>query len=219
VVPGAGQHVLGQRRKWAYFALEVAGWAFYVERRRAGGLYRDRYRDFAWENARMQGGARIDGDFEYYETLGYWTSSGAFDSDALTAGVQPELDLSTYNGFVWDRAVGLFLGGATSVPVTDPAYQSALAYYAQEAYGEPMLWDWSAEPGARSEFSGLVEESDSRFNQATTLLGVVLANHLLSAGDAYVSSRRGPGEARVRVAPSGTPGARWDVVLSLRAPR
>ena len=45
VVPGAGQHVLGQRRKWAYLALEVAGWAFFVERRSAGSDYRNRYRE------------------------------------------------------------------------------------------------------------------------------------------------------------------------------
>jgi hypothetical protein len=82
-----------------------------------------------------------------------------------------------------------------------------------------MLWDWSAALGAQSEFSGLVEASDSRFRQATTLLGVVLANHLLSAGDAFVSSRRGPGAARIRVVPRDAAGSPWDVVLMIRAPR
>ncbi len=219
VVPGAGQHVLGQRRKWAYFALEIAGWAFFVERRGAGSDFRDRYRDFAWDNARVQGSTRVDGDFKYYETLTHWARSGAFDGDALTAGLQPELDTGTYNGSVWSLAARLFLPSGTSVPPSDPAYQSGLAYYGQEAYGAEMLWDWSGEPGAQSEFSGLVETSDSRFRQATTVLGVVLANHLLSAGDAFVSSRREPGAARIRVATSAAPGSQWDLVLMIRAPR
>ena len=42
-LPGAGQHVLGQKRKWAYLAAEVLGWALYFERRGAGSEYRDRY--------------------------------------------------------------------------------------------------------------------------------------------------------------------------------
>ena len=218
VVPGAGQHVLGQRRKWAYLALEVAAWTFFVERRGAGSDYRDRYRDFAWANARVQGATRVDGDFSYYETLSYWARSGAFDSDALTTGLQPELDDGTYNGSIWSLAARLFLPSGMSVPPSDPAYQSALAYYSQEAYGEEMLWDWSGVPGAQSEFSGLVEASDRRFRQATTVLGVVLANHLLSAGDAFVSSRGEP-TVRIRVAPSEAPGSQWDVVLTVRAPR
>ena len=219
VVPGAGQHVLGQRRKWAYLALEIAGWAFFVERRGAGSDFRDRYRDFAWQNARAPGSARVDGDFEYYETLTHWARSGSFDGDALTSGLQPELDTSTYNGSVWSLAARLFLPTGTTVPPSDPAYQSALAYYGQEAYGSEMLWDWSGAPGAQSEFSGLVEASDGRFRQATTVLGVVLANHLLSAGDAFVSSRGEPGAARIRVATSAVRGSQWDVVLMIRAPR
>jgi len=39
-LPGAGQHVLGQKRKWAYAALEVVGWAVFLERRSAGNDYR-----------------------------------------------------------------------------------------------------------------------------------------------------------------------------------
>jgi hypothetical protein len=218
VLPGAGQHMLGQRRKWAYLALEVAGWAFFVERRGAASGFRDRYRDFAWENARAQGATRVDGDFAYYETLSYWARSGAFDTDVLTAGVQPELDTGTYNGSVWSLAARLFLPGGTSAPPSDPAYPDALAYYGQEAYGDEMLWDWSGTAGAQSEFSGLVEASDSRFRHATTVLGVVLANHILSAGDAFVSSRGEP-FARIRVEPSDAPGSQWDVVLMVRAPQ
>lgn len=214
VLPGAGQHVLGQRRKWLYLALEVGGWAFFLERRHGGAEYRDRYRDFAWSNARFQSGGRVDGDFGYYETLTHWTRSGAFDRDGGTPGVQPELDPATYNGSVWDLAASLFLAGGPGASESDPGYPSALAYYLGRAYGPELLWDWTTALGAQAEFSRLVDMSDDRFRQATTLLGVVIANHLLSAVDAYVSAGS-PSAARLRVVPSYVPGATWALQLTL----
>lgn len=219
VLPGAGQHVLGQNRKWLYFALEAGAWAFYLERRRAGGDYRDRYRDFAWDRARVQGGARVDGDFGYYETLAHWLQSGVYDRDATTTGVQPELDPATFNGSIWSLAARIYLSGDVGAPETEPAFPSALAYYADRAYGPEMLWDWSGEPGAQAEYSGLVDASDRRFRQATTLLGVVIANHLLSSVDAYVSSRGGPAGAAIRVVPGQTPGSAWGLLLTIPTPR
>jgi hypothetical protein len=214
-LPGAGQHVLGQPRKWAYVALEVAGWAFFIERRRAGGRYRDRYRDFAWENGRIQSGSRVDGDFDYYERLAHWTRSGAFDRDASSPGVQPELDDATFNGSVWSLATRIH--GASGVPEADPAYQSALAYYAAQAYGAELLWDWTGAPGTQVEYAGLLDTSDSRFRQATTVLGVVIANHIVSAADAYVSSRS-RSAVRLRVIPDPVTGA-WSAVATVAYPR
>lgn len=218
VLPGAGQHVLGQQRKWVYLALEIGGWAFFLERRHAGEEYRDRYRDFAWDNARVQGSSRSDGEFDYYETLTHWARSGAFDRDATTSGVQPELDVTAYNGSVWDLAARLFLSGGVGSSESDPGYPSALAYYTQKAYGPEMLWDWTGVPAAQAEFARLVDVSDSRFRQATTVLGAVIANHLLAAVDAYVSAG-GPPAARLRVVPGAFPGVTWGVELSLRPPR
>jgi hypothetical protein len=215
LVPGAGQHVLGQRRKWLYFTLEVAGWAFFVERRHAGADYRRRYRDFAWENGRIQSGARVDGDFGYYETLTHWTASGSFDRDPGTAGVQPELDPATYNGSVWELASQIF--GADTVQAV-PAYQNALAYYSLRAYGTEMLWDWSGTTGAQQEFSGLVDTSDRRFQQATNVLGAVLVNHLAATIDAFLSARTS-GAARLGVQPAAVPGAGWMAVLTVVPPR
>ncbi|MGE0161002.1 MAG: hypothetical protein AB7T31_16500 [Gemmatimonadales bacterium] len=217
LLPGAGQHLLGQNRKWAYLALEVAGWAFFAERRIAGGDYRARYRDLAWERARIQGGARMDGDFAYYERLVHWTRSGAYDADAGTPGLQPELDESTFNGSVWSLATRIH--AATGLPETDPAYQSALAYYSGHAYGTEFLWDWSGTPGAQSEYAELLDTSDSRFRQATTILGVIIANHVLSATDAYLSARGRVDAPRLRVAPDDTVGSRWSVLLTVPLPR
>jgi len=217
VLPGAGQHLLGQNRKWAYLALEVAGWAFFVERRLAGSDYRDRYRDFAWETGRIHGAFRIDGDFEYYERLVHWTRSGAFDGDDGAPGIQPELDATTFNGSVWSLATRIY--GATGLPESDPAYQNALAYYSGRAYATEFLWDWSGEPGAQSEYAELLDTSDSRFRQATTVLGVIIANHVLSATDAYLSARGGATAPRLRIVPEATIGSRWGVLLTVPLPR
>jgi hypothetical protein len=216
VLPGAGQHVLGQRRKWIYAALEVVGWTVFFERRSAGGDYRDRYRDFAWDVGRIQTGTRVDGDFDYYETLSHWTASGAYDLDAATSGVQPETDPSTYNGSIWERATQIYVPGGGPVPETDPGYLSALAYYAERAYDTAFLWDWSGSSGGRQELAHLIEESDSRFRQATTALGVVIANHLVSAADAYLSARGRPAPLQLDLFPevrAGEPG--WSAVVSV----
>lgn len=216
LLPGAGQHVLGQDRKWVYAALEVVGWVVFFERRGAGNDYRDRYRDFAWERARIQGTQRVDGDFDYYETLTHWTASGLFDADASQSGVQPETDPSTYNGSIWALASQIFIPGGGPVPETDPAYQSALEYYTERAYGTAFLWDWSGSPGGRQELGELIEATDDRFRQATTALGAVIANHVVSAVDAYLSARGRSAPARLGFTPAPHVGrGAWSAVLSV----
>ena len=216
ILPGVGQHVLGQRRKWIYGALEAVGWFAFVERRRAGGEYRNRYRDFAGEEGRIQSGGRIDGDFDYYETVSKWESSGSFDTDTGLSGVQPEMDPATYNGSIWILASQIFIPGGGPVPETDPAFHGALEYYGQRAYGSNFLWDWSQGSGGRQEFGGLIKASDDRFRQATSALGVVIANHLLSAGDAYLSSRGRGVPARIGFVPNPLAGGpTWSAVLTV----
>ena len=188
-LPGAGQHVLGQRRRWAYLALEVLGWSLYIERRGAGADFRDRYRDLAWNEARIQSGTRIDTGFAYYATLTDWTRSGAFDREPTVPGLQPEEDPTTFNGSIWDLAARIFLPGGTGVPESSPSYQRAVEYYTERAYATEFLWDWTTTGGAQQEFIRLITEGDDRFRQATTMLGVVLANHVMSSVDAYLSAR------------------------------
>jgi hypothetical protein len=214
-LPGAGQHALRQDRKWVYLALEVAGWALWVERRASAADYRTRYRDFAWERGRIQSGPRMDGDFDYYERLSKWTRSGAFDADPSSSGVQPELDVSTYNGSIWALASGIFFPPGPLPAPGEPAYQSALAYYQDRAYGAALLWDWTSVPADRQELGRLITESDNRFGHATTVLGAVIANHLLSAADAYLSARGRVGQARIRVLPAQGLAPGWALVLSL----
>jgi len=219
-LPGAGQHVLGQRRKWAYLAVEVAAWTVWAERRASAHDYRDRYRDYAWSAARIQSGSRVDGEFEYYETMTKWSRSGSFDADPTVSGVQPEADPGTYNGSIWSLASQIYFPGPPPPP-TDPAYQSALAYYQQRAYDTAFLWDWTTGSGEQGELARLIHASDDRFGHATTALGAVIANHLFSAVDAYLSARGRASPAQLSVVPDVAPrsqAGRWLLLLSFGAP-
>ena len=93
------------------------------------------------------------------------------------------------------------------------AYQSALAYYDVRAYDSAFLWDWSAVPGGREELGQLISASDDRYRQATTALGLVIANHLISAADAYLSARGGRPSVRLGFEPRMTVGGpAWSAV-------
>ena len=210
VLPGSGQLKQGKRRGWAYLAVEAVGWWAYANRRGAGNDARDRYRDFAWENARLQGGARVEGGFEYYEAMSNWQRSGSFDADTGAGGVQPEMDATTYNGTIWARAQRLFLPGGATVPDSDPSYRAALEYYGDRAFGTALLWDWTGTGDAQVRFGELIEESDDRFREATNVLGIVIANHVLSAVDAYLAGRGTRSRIDVRVhRPAPSAPMRW----------
>jgi hypothetical protein len=215
LVPGAGEWTLGRHRAWFFAAAEIASWAWYLDRRRGGNHFRTAYRDLAWDRGRTRAAPRVEGDFNYYETLSKWTRSGAFDADPLTPGTQPEPDESTYNGTQWRLARGIFLQGGEGTP-GDPAYARALEYYRDRAYDEEFLWDWSADPSAREDFKKLIRKSDDRFRQATTALGVVIANHVISAIDAFVLGRASADAARIELVP-GRPQARsgWTATIRL----
>ena len=189
VLPGAGQHVIGQERRWLYLGLEAAGWFAYVNRRSAGADATHAYRDFAWDRARLQAEPRMDGDFDYYETLSKWQQSGAFDEDLGQVGVQPEVDAATFNGSIWSLASSLFLGGMPVLSPTDPQYLRALAYYEENAYDNAYLWEWRGRGADQDAYRSLITDSDEKYRQARHVMGAIIANHVVSAVDAFVSAR------------------------------
>lgn len=215
-LPGTGQLRDGKRRGWAYLALEAVAWGAWGQRRHRAGVLRTEYRDLAWESGRIRSGARVDGDFPYYERLSTWPRSGAYDAGP-DPGLQPETDPGSYNGYVWSLAAGQFLGGRPPDPGSD-GYARALDYYRTRAYGEAFLWDWSTDPDAQARVADLIEQSDERFREATVVLGAVLANHLVSAVDAYLSTSLDLQPTSLRVAPglNGPPGA-WRISLHIGA--
>ena len=220
LLPGAGQLVRGQRRWVAYAAAEAVAWYVHLDTRGRGLDLRDAYRALAWEVPRGRTGPPVVDDFEYYERMGTWTRSGAWDVDDASPGVQPETDPETYNGAVWTRAEEIFLGAGGAEP-GDPAWSRALEYYRERAYPPELLWDWSGTGAARERFTNLIRESDDELGDATMMLGLIALNHLVSAADAFVSGRLrettgGRVDAGLAFVPLSGPRPRPDGMLAFR---
>ena len=190
LVPGWGQYQQGRRRWIAYVGLELTAAYLHFDRKSDARRLRRRYRDLAWNEARGGGpqSARKDGDFVYYETLTKWVRSGAFDVDPGLPGLSPETDPATFNGSIWSLAVEIFNLDHTN-PGMSPGYAGALAFYQDRAYGPDFLWDWSGSPGSQQRFGDLIQESDGRFRAARQALGLLVANHLASALDGFITAR------------------------------
>ena len=192
VLPGWGQRRLDQARWWGFLAVEVIGWGLLFERQRTGHDFRTRYRDLAWFVARRGTlGERMDGDFEYYEALGKYRASGAFDADLYMGGVQPETDTTTFNGAIWSLANEIFLVPGEQGPLGpgSPEYEHAMEYYASRSIGSEFQWDWNGDEVSRAEYDRLIRRSDAALRQVTTVVGVILANHLAAAFDAFITAR------------------------------
>lgn len=212
VLPGAGQAALGLKRWVAYGLLEAGLWGMHLEARADVRSLRSRYRDLAWEEARdASPEPRQDGDWGYYETMSRYLASGTYDSDLESEGLQPETADGTYNGSVWALAQALYLPSGTGGPGS-PGYDRALAYYREHAAGAAFLWSWVGKEGALERFRDLIRESDDEARMESLALGLVLANHLVSAVDAFVVARMRTSGVRLesRLSPAG-PTLRWSV--------
>jgi hypothetical protein len=189
LLPGSGQRYLGQGRWPVYLGLEAAGWVFFAQARIEGGDLRGDYQDLAWEVARTFQGPRVDGGFDYYESLTKFERSGSFDVAPAQPGIQPEEDVSTFNGQTWLLARQIYFGAGSEPAPGDPSYQRALDFYENRAATREFEWDWTGQAVARARFGDLIEESDEAFRRATLYVGLVVGNHVLSAVDAFVSAR------------------------------
>lgn len=190
LIPGTGQFLLGAERWVPYAALEAWAWLSFLDRHHAARRFQDDYRDLAWATARrVSVGERRDSIFEYYEAMSHYELSGAFDADPAQDGLQPELDNNTFNGTIWVLARSIYIPGGGNYPPDSPQYQQALDYYRQHAIPDTYAWAWGASDLERQTFSTLIRNSDAAFRTATRLLGVIVANHVVSAVDALVSSR------------------------------
>ncbi len=220
VLPGAGQRSLGQKRAVAYIALEAFAWIEFARARSDGGNLRNQYRTLGWDVARTFGGPRVDGDFAYYEALTKFARSGAFDADPITPGLQPESDPSTFNGNLWSLATAIFFAPGTTPRPGDPSFERALDFYRERGYGEQFLWDWTGNEAAQARYKNLIQDSDSRFHRSSVMAGVLLANHLVSAIDGFLSARvraatNGTLDTHVRAVPVGIANTRLDFGFSI----
>jgi hypothetical protein len=222
LAPGLGQRLLGQDRWAGYAAAEIWAWFRFLDRRRHGKRIQREYRDLAWLVARrVSTGQRNDAGWEYYETLSHFQASGAYDADLSLPGVQPEEDPETFNGSIWVLAQEIFFPEDPMAPIDEdsPSYQLAFEYYLSRAYTSDLAWDWGTNSLHQEQYSNLIRESDENLRRSTTMIGVILANHLLSAIDALVSGRlreagTAPPDLDILLEPQPLP--RSGVVLSLR---
>ncbi|MGH7505785.1 MAG: hypothetical protein ACRELX_09045, partial [Longimicrobiales bacterium] len=80
VLPGAGQYALNADRWIPYLVVEAWAVFTFVDQRADAGTFERRYRDLAWSVARRGSTPpRRDSVFEYYEEMGHFSESGAFD--------------------------------------------------------------------------------------------------------------------------------------------
>lgn len=195
ILPGVGQLLQGHNRGAVYLALEglllLRFISFYREAQREG----DRYRDLAFTVARapFQPAVR-DTAFEYFEQVGKYVDSGPFDADP-GPGFAPPTDERSYNGSIWLLARETYFAHPDSTPDPGSAeYQRALEFYRARAVGPNFLWTWRNAGLEQDLYRGSIQQSDESFRRATQHLGLLLANHLISAVDAFISGRMGTGD-------------------------
>ncbi|HUH14237.1 MAG TPA: hypothetical protein VMK65_14080 [Longimicrobiales bacterium] len=214
--------MLGEGRWVLYGALEAWAVLRYLERSGRGRELAHDYRELAREVARrISTGERPEGSFDYYEALTHFAASGAFDHSQDQPGLQPETDPETHNGRVWELARAIYLPGGEGGPGT-PAYERALEYYRTHAVGAEFAWAWGANGLEQQVYQDLIRGSDEAVRDATAMLGIILANHIVSAIDALVMARlqraRTTDPARLRGSFDPLTD-RWSVGVHIPSPR
>lgn len=189
-VPGTGQAVLNQKRWLPYLALEVWAWIQYADTRRTANRRRDEYQRIAREVARSRfPGPYPVGGFDYYEHMLKNAESGDFDR--IPGGViDPETDTATFNGRRWLDARRLYWEDPSAPPpVGSEAYENALKFYEDNAIGTDFRWSWRTAQFEYDLFRRTIVRSNASYRRSVEYLGVIIANHALSAVDAFVTLR------------------------------
>jgi hypothetical protein len=150
----------------------------------------------------------------------HFVESGAYDVQPGGA-LDPEPDTATYNGSVWLLARQTYwVDPAAAPPPGSAAYESALSFYRQRAVTPQYVWSWRNAELEQDVFRRTIARSNDAYRRAAQDLAVVIANHVLSTVDAYVTvrlrGRRLAGDARSR---TGVPAGAYGVVVALPLPR
>ncbi len=189
IIPGSGQLMASQDRGVVYLAVEAFLVIQLISSSGEGTRERDRYKDLAFTIARAPfAPARRDTTFEYFEQMERFIESGPFDTEPSSSLVPPTDEL-TYNGSIWRLARETFLADPVDPDTSSTEYQSALAFYRERAIGPNFQWSWRDAGLEQDLYRQSIKRSDDAFRSSTQYLGLLLANHLLSAIDAFVSYR------------------------------
>jgi hypothetical protein len=203
-VPGTGQLALRQERFIAYAATEAIVFVAYAASRAEGRRESRRYRTLAADVAQAPFSSPTrEGDFAYYERMRHFAESGAYDL-IPGGGVDPEVDTLTSNGAVWLLARRTYWTDADEPPPPDaPAYADALRFYEQRAVPTELRWSWRNAQLEYDLYRRSMDRSNDGYRRASSALAVILANHLLSGIDAFVTLRL--------QATRGAAGSRYDL--------
>jgi len=190
LLPGAGQFLAHEERGAIYVAAEVYSLARIIQLSRKGRSEGERFRALAFTVARRSfNPTRRDTVFEYFETMERFVASGQYNQGPGPALI-PENDPGTYNGSMWLLARRTFWADPDVSPdPRSPESVRALAFYQAHAVGPAFLWSWRDAEPQQATFRETIKRSDDAFRGAQNLLGVVLANHVVSVVDALISAR------------------------------
>jgi hypothetical protein len=190
ILPGSGQLLAGRERAAVFMAAELYLVARVLQLTKEGTREGDRFRELAFGVARRAfAPEQRDTVFEYYETMERFAESGSYDAQP-GGGFIPEADPTTYNGSVWLLARRTFWEDPNVAPdPTSPEFQRALQFYQSRAVGEGYRWSWHGAALEHEVFRQTIRRSDAAFRRAQNQLGLLLANHVLSAVDALIASR------------------------------
>jgi hypothetical protein len=149
-----------------------------------------RYRALARDVARtLYGPTYPVGTWAYYESMEHYLESGVFDR-VPGGDVDPEIDESTYNGTMWLLARTTYWTDPSLAPSTQSAeYRHALNFYLDRAVRPDFRWSWRNAQLEQDLYVHTIRRANTAFRGARAALGAVLANHLLSAVDAFISLR------------------------------
>jgi hypothetical protein len=190
VVPGSGQALLGQDRFIAYLALETFALLGYVDQHKAQLRATSQYQALASNVARsLYSTDRPVGDWAYYELMEHWIESGVFN---LVPGgtFTPEADVTTYNGAAWLLARQTYWNDPNIQPdTTSAAYRKSITFYLARAIQPQYRFSWRNAQLEQDVYIQKIQERNQAARDARLQLGILIANHLLSMVDAYVTLR------------------------------
>ncbi len=190
LLPGAGQALLRQDRFIAYLAIEAWSILEFANQRTEGRRQQNRYRALARDVARSLYGPTLPvGTWAYYESMEKYLESGVFDR--LPGGdVDPDIDSDTYNGAMWLLARTTYWSDVNVAPSLESAeFRRAMNFYLDRAVRPEFRWSWRNAQLEQDLYIRTIRRSNTSFREARAALGLVLANHLLSAVDAVITLR------------------------------
>ena len=201
ILPGLGQAALDRDRAIAYLAVETFSVLQYLKESREHTRERRQYRTLARDVARSSfQGEKPDGSWAYYEAMEHFLESGEFSLSL--SEVVPEQDTLTYNGSRWILARRTFWANPFVAPAPgSQSHQAAIDFYLEKAVRPEFRWTWRNAQLQRDLYRRSIDRANDSARRSRAAVTLIVANHLLSAIDAFALVRLdqagGPGRSSI----------------------